>query len=72
MCTGNFKPRKSNFGLYLEIKDENEVIKKVIWRKKAKLICLNDVGEYKNFNKTMQEIIEIFETTLPNKSEFEK
>ena len=72
LCTSNFKPRKSKFGVYLEIKDENERIKKVILEKKAKLICLNDVGEYKNFNKTAQEIIEIFETTLPNKSEFEK
>lgn len=72
LCNGDFIPRKSNFGKYLEIQDTNEKIKNVILKKKAKIICLNDVGNFKNFEKTAQEIRDIFELTLPNKSHFEK
>ena len=72
LCTGNFIPRKYSFGKYLEIKDTNEEIKTTVLDKKSKLICLNDVGEYENFEQTSKEIRKILQTYLPNKSSFEE
>lgn len=72
LCEGDFIPRKSSFGRYLEIGNTNEKIKDVILKKKANIICLNDVGIFENFEKTAQEIRDIFEISLSNKSNFEK
>ena len=37
-----------------------------------KMICVNDMVSNKNYERIKQELIEAFETILPEKSSFEK
>lgn len=43
-----------------------------IKRQKYKMICLNDSNPDLDFEKYQKELIEAFETILPEKSSFEK
>ena len=71
IAKGNFIPQKGSFGKYYTITDNNKDIYDGIKRQKHKLICLNDVSNNFDFEKAKNEIIEAFETILPEKSTFE-
>ena len=72
LLDGNFVPRKSSFGHYFEITNNNKKIVKTIKNQKYKCVCLNDSDSNVQFEKAKNEIIEAFERILPNKSSFEK
>ncbi len=72
LLDGNFVPRKSSFGHYFEITNDNKKIVKTISNQKYKCVCLNDSDPNVKFEKAKNEIMEAFERILPNKSSFEK
>ena len=69
--TGKFKPRTIKFGKYFVIDVNNEKLKKCIVTQKYKCICINDIKEIDNLEKTKKEIQDCFNTILPEKSSFE-
>ena len=69
---GKFAPRSEKFGKFFIIDSENNNIIKSIKKQKYKCVCLNDVGEIKNFDETKQKLIAAFNYILPEKSHFEK
>lgn len=64
------KSRKDE--LYYAIGDDNSWLKDQLKNNKYKLICLNDSDSLKDFEKTKEEMKNLFEELLPNKSSFEK
>ena len=75
IASGNFVPRKAKFGASYALCDDNEYNKMVyekIKKQKMKMICVNDMVSNKNYERIKQELIEAFETILPEKSSFEK
>ena len=73
MADGNFIPYSMKNGKCFHIKDRTfgsalEAIRKGSY----KLICVNDTVNTSNFELQKQQVIEAFETLLPEKSSFEK
>lgn len=52
--------------------DDNSWLKDQLKNNKYKLICLNDSDSLKDFEKTKEEMKNLFEDLFPNKSSFEK
>lgn len=71
IATGNFFPRKSNFGKFYSLSDNNKKIIDVIKNKKYKVVCLNDSSNIKNFEKVKKELNQAFEVIYSEKSSFE-
>lgn len=72
LVTGKFAPRAKKFGKFYILSDNNKKIINDIKKQKYKCVCVNDVGEYKNFEKIKQELNNAFEFLLKEKSSFEK
>jgi len=72
LVEGAFSPRKKSFGKFYVVTDDNKEIIDTIKKQKKKCICINDVGNFKNFEKTKKEINTAFESILNEKSSFEK
>lgn len=72
LLTGEFVPRRLDFGKYYQIQDINTEIVGEIENHKHALIVLNDNERLKDFEKTKQEIDAVFEKQYPTKSSFEK
>lgn len=72
MLSGNFVPRKCSIGKFFAIGNDRSKITKAISKQKYKMICLNDGTSIDDFEKAKIEIINAFETILPEKSSFEK
>lgn len=67
--TGSFIPQNPNFGKYFSNQQVTE-IEQVIKKKFFKVICINDDVEV-NSRKTEEELVEVFEQLLTNKSTYE-
>ena len=72
LASGNFIPRKFNFGKRFELSNQNKNILESIKNQKYKVICINDSNPDVDFYKTKQELIDAFKKILPEKSSFEK
>ena len=72
LVTGQFEPRSSKFGKNFPINDNNQKAIEAIKKQKYKMICLNDVTSDFDFDKAKNELIDAFESILPEKSSFEK
>jgi len=72
MLSGNFVPRKCSIGKFFAIGNDRTKLIKAISNQKYKMICLNDGTNIDDFEKAKTEIINAFETILPEKSSFEK
>lgn len=68
---GDFEPAKEKNGKYYMIKKDNTELLKTIKMQKSKMICINDSDENMDFEKTQKELMEAFESILPEKSQFE-
>ena len=71
LAEGNFCPRKKKFGMYFRIKDDTSGITEAIKTEKYEVICLNDTGTVKDFDKVRDEICMAFEEKFPQRSGFE-
>lgn len=71
-CTHKFIPRKSSFGKFMTISEDNRKVINTIKKGKYKTICINDSEQISNFEKVKKELTLAFEEKLPNKSSFEK
>ena len=71
LAKGNFCPRKKKFGMYFQIKDDTSRITEAIKTEKYEVICLNDTGTVKDFDKVRDEICMAFEEKFPQRSGFE-
>ena len=71
LAKGNFCPRKKKFGMYFQIKDDTSGIAEAIKTEKYEVICLNDTGTVKDFDKVRDEICMAFEEKFPQRSGFE-
>ena len=71
LAKGNFCPRKKKFGMYFQIKDDTSGITEAIKTEKYEVICLNDTGTVKDFDKVRDEICMAFEEKFPQRSGFE-
>lgn len=72
LVEGKFIPRRSSFGKYYEISNDNEKIISAVTRQRYKIVCLNDVDDMINFVRAKMELKKAFDGILPNKSGFEK
>ena len=71
LATNKFNPRTIRFGKLFEIKEDNKELLNTIKKQKYKTICINDNNDIKDITKIKEEIIDAFETILPDKSNFE-
>lgn len=71
VCSGKFVPRATNVEHYFDISSENKKLIDAIKKQRYTIVCLNDSAEIEDFEKTKKEIIDAFETILPEKSSFE-
>ena len=70
---GQFKPRRTKkFGKYFFVTDDNKKIIEEIKKQKHKVICINDVKDNFDFEKAKEQIINAFETILPENCSFER
>ena len=72
LAKGKFMPMSSKVGWYKKVKNNNEVLINNVLSHRYKFICINDNENLEDFEKTKQEIIDMFEKILPEKSTFEK
>ena len=72
LLSGNFSPRSYKIGKPFIISNNNEKIINSIIKQKYKMICLNDNDPNVDFDKAKRELINAFETILPDKCSFEK
>ena len=70
---GTFEPTNiMEYGKEFFVTDsDNEELCSTIEQQKAKLICINDSIQLKEFEKVKQSIVESFEKVLPVKSKYE-
>lgn len=72
MLEANFYPRSRKFGKYFMVSNNNAQLISAIKNQKYKVLCANDNNVDIDFEKAQQEIIDAFESILPNKSSYEK
>lgn len=72
ICSGNFIPRKSNYGMYFVLDDSNKKTIKVLEKKKYKIVCFNDTNEHLNFEESKQSLNSYLDSRYKEKSSFEK
>lgn len=71
LCKNNFVPKGKNDRAYFVVSEKNYLsIKKTLFGKKYKVICLND-NDYEDSDLIYQKLIEDFEKKFPTKSSFE-
>lgn len=71
LCSGNFIPRRADFGQYYMIGADNAAIYDDILNHRHHLICLNDNPIGLDFEREKAALIAVFEQVFPNKSAFE-
>lgn len=73
MLKGNFSVISHNdVGKYYVLKENNEELFNYINSDKSTIVCINDTNVNLDFEKATNDLIEVFEKKLPNKSSFEK
>ncbi len=71
LAKGNIVPVSKRYGKLFEIVDNNSKLYSEILKSKYKMLCCNDAGRFKDFDKQKQNLIEVFECKYPNKSSYE-
>lgn len=71
LLTGKFKPKSYKRCKYYDLENDNSRFVKNVINKKYNMVCINDSNINLDFEKVKQEIIDMFEKILPEKSEFE-
>lgn len=73
IMSGNFEPRRWDFGLLLPAeRDKEQIISLLKNPGNLKMICINDSKDVKNFEECKRDINAALEHLLPEKSSFEK
>lgn len=72
LVKGSFAPMSAKAGKYFRARDNNDGLKSDVLFHKYKFICINDNEKLADFEKTKEEIIQMFEAILPEKSGFER
>lgn len=72
LLKGEFVPKSVNSSKYFDNEKGTKKICGAIKKKKYQMFCINDSSINVDFDKFTYEIISAFETTLPQKSSFEK
>ena len=72
LAEGNFAPMSAKAGNYYKLKDNSDGLRRDVLSHKYKFICINDNEEITDFEKSKEEIIQMFEAILPEKSRFER
>ncbi|MBQ3704984.1 MAG: Stealth CR1 domain-containing protein [Clostridia bacterium] len=72
--TGQFSPRSFKIGHWFEYGEDNnyDLACKEVREGRWKLLCVNDTEEIDDFEKRRDQLIEAFESLLPEKSKYEK
>lgn len=69
---GEFYPvSPKSRGRYIQLKTDIKELKEAILNSEYKMLCINDSSDDIDFEKVKQELIDIYEKKLPEKSEFE-
>ena len=71
ICDNNFSPRNIKWGYYYEYGKNKYDLNNLIFNKKFKVICLNDVSDDYNFDVEKERTLKSFEEKFPQKSSFE-
>ncbi|GAA0343330.1 stealth family protein [Oceanobacillus oncorhynchi subsp. oncorhynchi] len=74
LVEGQFIPRSADGGRTYNLTNDNSDVIRAIGNKKYKIVCINDNDKevIENVDKVKNEIIDAFQTVLPNKSSYEK
>lgn len=70
ICNGNFMPRGPKFGKFFSIGTSDEMYR-YIEEKRGKAVCLNDPPVSIDFPAEQEKLLNVFETSFPEKSAFE-
>lgn len=71
--SGDFQARNiTRHFRYFNVESDNPALVKVICGQKAKMICINDANKPIDFVRAKKQVIDAFESILPEKSSFEK
>lgn len=71
MMTGNFEPRRWDFGLHMKAADVEAVVETLRNPGRLKMLCINDSNIVEEFEKCKREINNALEQRFPEKSMFE-
>lgn len=71
LCTGNFLPRRADFGKCYRIELDQQKIRQDIRSGTHKVICINDHPGITDFTEQKALLISLFERRYPKKSSFE-
>lgn len=72
LVKGNFIPTNMKKCKYINLENENKEFVENVINGKYKMVCINDSDETIQFDKVKNEMIQMFEKILPEKSSFEK
>ncbi|WP_203623690.1 Stealth CR1 domain-containing protein [Lacticaseibacillus sp. 866-1] len=72
LMKGDFVPRRTNFGKYYNLSDDNADVIRDLKLGIHKLIVINDQSDISNFRLQSKIMQDVFREKLPNKSSFEK
>ena len=71
LCTGQFYPRRANFGKCYGIGRNREHMYRDILTGEHKTICINDNAGDFDFEAEKRGLLSVYERKFPNKSSFE-
>ncbi len=73
LMSGDFEPRRWDFGLLLNISENEKKIIEILKNPgKIRMLCINDTAEVENFENSKEKINKVFNKKFPDKSIFEK
>ena len=71
IMTGNFEPRRWDFGLLMRAADVEAVVETLRNPGRLKMLCINDCGAVEEYEKCKRKINKALEQRFPEKSMFE-
>ena len=71
IMTGNFEPRRWDFGLLMRAADVEAVVETLRNPGRLKMLCINDSNVVEEYEKCKKEINKALEQRFPEKSMFE-
>ena len=72
MVKGQFYPRRTSFGKFFILNDNDKRLDHLILKSNYKMICINDDKNIRDFDKLKIHIHSLFEQKFPEKSSYEK
>ena len=72
LMSGQFEPRRWNFGILMSAENTQDVVTLLKNPKKFKMICINDSAAVDNFDECKATINQALQEIFPKKSIFEK